>query len=159
MSSSNIHACRLSLGHLFFITCATDDDDSFESIAPARSVFRSGAERANDVIRTLHHVVFGTAAEWGQRVKSSDRYTHTTNASDSLCRTFPCALDFSIRQHRHARRHCANEAHKAKYARRTYVRTAGHRDNTRLEFYEPFRAAKGHFPLAFSFVSELNSLP
>lgn len=28
------------------------------------------------------------------------------------------------------------------------------RDNARLEFYESFRAAKGHFPLAFSFAGE-----
>jgi len=31
------------------------------------------------------------------------------------------------------------------------------RDNARLEFYESFRAAKGHFPLAFSFTGESSS--
>lgn len=63
---------------------------------------------------------------------------------DSLHRTFPCVLDLSIRQHRRARRHCRRIKRNMQGERTcTY---AGRRDNTRLGFYERFRAAKGHFP-------------
>lgn len=127
MPSSNICACRLPLGHLFFMLRVPLTMTILSSRSPPHAPIFDRSSSARTTLYILCITLYLGRRRNGVSALNlaigTHIHTHIANASDSLCRTFPCALDFSIRQHRHARRHYANKAHKAKYARRTYVRT------------------------------------